>query len=253
VNVRETGAKKSVVATPDSVSPAARTDMPLVQRQTVEIAREPDEPAVVNAAPTTDAMPRVTPIAVERTDLPESPALAAPMPADMPLAARPRVESKPLATSQPPTVQRRVEAEDSEASTFDLSERVLARVTPPDRRTAAKPIDLPLHHQPVVQRESQPQATAMRSVAQALARVENASTSVAATVASPVIQRMPEPVIQRSLAEPTSTPVDSGVIQRVTGVPTEAPEPVDLDQLARQVYPILKRMLAVERERRPYR
>jgi hypothetical protein len=46
------------------------------------------------------------------------------------------------------------------------------------------------------------------------------------------------------------------LIQRVENAAAEAPEtsaPVDLDTLARQIYPIIKRLLAVERDRRTSR
>jgi hypothetical protein len=70
---------------------------------------------------------------------------------------------------------------------------------------------------------------------------------------APVIQRAPEPIIQRMPAEPAGASTRSGLIQRVENTPadlTEASSSVDLDALARQVYPIIKHLLAVERDRR---
>jgi len=73
---------------------------------------------------------------------------------------------------------------------------------------------------------------------------------------APVIQRTPEPIIQRMPIEPAAPASGSGLIQRVENAPadlTEASAPVDLDTLARQVYPIIKHLLAVERDRRTSR
>jgi hypothetical protein len=79
-----------------------------------------------------------------------------------------------------------------------------------------------------------------------------------ASMATMSIQRSWEPE-----AAPSSSAVvdnETGLIQRVeeTGMPfsEEAESPaaeLDLDGLARQVYPLVKRMLAVERDRRPFR
>ncbi|MBL7202682.1 MAG: hypothetical protein ISS56_21305 [Anaerolineae bacterium] len=69
------------------------------------------------------------------------------------------------------------------------------------------------------------------------------------------IQRRP----QGEASESVPTPAESGyvgVIQRVTVGPEESAEPesgqgeLNLDRLARQVYPMIRRMLAIERERR---
>ncbi len=55
-------------------------------------------------------------------------------------------------------------------------------------------------------------------------------------------------------------PEGIGVVQRVEEAetiagqpPEEGEEEMDLDKLARQVYPIIRRLLAVERERRSAR
>lgn len=60
----------------------------------------------------------------------------------------------------------------------------------------------------------------------------------------PVVQHemaVQGPVVQRAMAEPMEN--TSSPSQDTSG------EPLDLDQLAREVYPIIKRMIAVERER----
>jgi hypothetical protein len=73
-----------------------------------------------------------------------------------------------------------------------------------------------------------------------------------------VVQRQPAPVSLGSAVASDSTQV----VQRLEVGEKEEGEPVtkgedepemDLDDLARQVYPLIRRMLAVERERRPYR
>ena len=76
-----------------------------------------------------------------------------------------------------------------------------------------------------------------------------------ALVTAESIQRRP----QGEASESVPTPAESGyvgVIQRVTVGPEESAEPesgqgeLNLDRLARQVYPMIRRMLAIERERR---
>ena len=69
-------------------------------------------------------------------------------------------------------------------------------------------------------------------------------------------------VVQRQAVEvpagpPEPSPAGAGLAQRVslgppeTGIRSRDEEPrLDLDDLARQVYPFIKRMVAVERERR---
>jgi hypothetical protein len=60
------------------------------------------------------------------------------------------------------------------------------------------------------------------------------------------VQRAPEPV-QRAETEPETSPAP---MMAPPPAVAEEPRPINLDQLARQVYPILKRMLAADRERR---
>lgn len=75
---------------------------------------------------------------------------------------------------------------------------------------------------------------------------------------------VPDAVVQRAMAMPRPAPVKPvevssvSVVQRAPGdgqQGTDALQPpeVDLDALARQVYPVLKRMLQVERERSGHR
>jgi hypothetical protein len=74
-----------------------------------------------------------------------------------------------------------------------------------------------------------------------------------------VTHRLPDAVVQRAIARAPSlaavTPVRAELVQRdVTPEVSPAPEPAptvtyDLDALARQVYPLIKRMLQIERER----
>lgn len=82
-------------------------------------------------------------------------------------------------------------------------------------------------------------------------------TDYTPTPASPVVQRRPEP---SSPAPETASPA-TDTIQRVIDEPVTSTEPAesseqsapDLDKLARQILPIIKRKLAVERDRRPFR
>jgi hypothetical protein len=76
--------------------------------------------------------------------------------------------------------------------------------------------------------------------------------------AEPVVQTMPL-VTPVSVSRIQLTPEQVGpvIVQRAATTVATAPSPaavepstVDLEQLARRIYPILKRMLAVERERR---
>ncbi|HMQ52057.1 MAG TPA: hypothetical protein PKD98_08195 [Anaerolineae bacterium] len=77
---------------------------------------------------------------------------------------------------------------------------------------------------------------------------------------SPAVQRAVEAPSPATAPEPVSDPTPSlGTIQRfeeTAPVPSASeakPEAANLDRLARQVYPLVKQMLAVERERRPFR
>jgi hypothetical protein len=176
-------------------------------------------------------------------------------PLDMPLVQR-QVESQ---TAEPAVTQRSAVSGETPVvqSAPDLSERILSRVAPPERRAPAKPIDLPLHRAPV-QPESQPVAPAVsRPVAHESGFAVVAPPALAPGSA-PSIQRMPEPVIQRTPIESADSSAEAGFIQRTETVPelaAQPPEaaPVDLDQLARQVYPLIKRLIAIERERRAFR
>ena len=83
-----------------------------------------------------------------------------------------------------------------------------------------------------------------------------ASPTPAATIQT---HRVPEAVIQRAMATyappPAITTVDvahAAVVQRAAEeeAPQSGAAQMDLDAIAREVYPILRRMLEVDRERR---
>ena len=83
-------------------------------------------------------------------------------------------------------------------------------------------------------------------------RAASAPAAIASVSTAPasggIVQRS---IIQRAETEPGSEGMVTGVSVGESEV-TEGPA-MNLDELARQVYPLIKRMLAVERERRPYR
>ena len=71
----------------------------------------------------------------------------------------------------------------------------------------------------------------------------------------PVIQRLPDDGGRQPPVDLTAAAgaPQAGVVQRVILGPEgeeKAEGGLDLDRLARQVYPLIKRMMAVERERR---
>jgi hypothetical protein len=100
-------------------------------------------------------------------------------------------------------------------------------ITRPDRQQgpfSARPsLSGPIQRQPVV-----PEATVLQPP-------------------RPVAASHESPVVQRALHDEDSPPV------AVTTEASQEEQAVDLDALARQIFPRVKRMLAVERERRPFR
>ncbi len=91
-------------------------------------------------------------------------------------------------------------------------------------------------------------------------QVQRTSAAGSATAArpAPVKQITAAPVIQRATLQspiPTATTVE--VIQRAEGAVENAPTTSNrqalLNDLARQIYPLVKRMLAIERERRVFK
>jgi len=70
-----------------------------------------------------------------------------------------------------------------------------------------------------------------------------------------VTQPTPAQVVQREVSPPEITPiggtpsVQGQLVQRAEGEGGE-PEEIDLADLARKIYPLVKRMLSIERERR---
>jgi hypothetical protein len=285
-------AKNVVAPLTDAPTPTPRIEMPLVQQQPIERGGVADgvasdqsslaaptasvlrQPTGDQATPRQPAAPIVQrqpgePIAAAEPAPPSHgdtavvpPVLVQPQaPLDMPLAQRqPPSQPSAEATAQRKAVTDGVEAEPSAVS--DLSERILSRVAPAERRAAPKPIDLPLHRVSVAP-DSEP-VTAPSSPSASAGAAPLTAPSFTPGVA-PAIQRMPTPVIQRTPSEGGAdiSSAETGFIQRVETVPEAAalaakqPEataaPVDLDQLARQVYPLIKRLIAIERERRAFR
>ncbi len=95
-------------------------------------------------------------------------------------------------------------------------------------------------------------------------RPEMAGAEFGPPATGAVVQRWPAgagPELATRTVELARPAVASSVLQRLeeeestpAGSETEAQESTpDLDKLARQIYPLLKRMLAVERDRRPFR
>jgi len=73
-------------------------------------------------------------------------------------------------------------------------------------------------------------------------------------VVTPVVQRRLNPALAAlvSAAEPVIASAAEMITKQVTAPATQnRGEPPDLETLARQVYPLIKRMLAIERERHP--
>jgi hypothetical protein len=125
-----------------------------------------------------------------------------------------------------------------------------------------KGIELPAHKVPLPFR---PQADSEQRPALPLAIPRLMESAGAAAEPAPARPITPAPpTIQRyAAAEPTAPVISTtpaAVVQRVeeqtlvaaASPPGEETAP-NLDDLARQVYPLIKQMLAVERERRPFR
>jgi hypothetical protein len=223
----------------------------LVQR-TVAPPRQPAAPIVQRqTANPIDTAELVEPSGGEATIAPQA-VVDGYAPLDLPLAQRQPVESQ--ISAQPSIAQ----FDGAPPPRFDLSERILSRVVPSERRAAVAPVELPLHRAPV-QPESRPAAiTASHVTASERSSTSGAAPAIASS-AAPVIQRTIEPAIQRTPIESAASSADTDFFQRVDTVPeTAAQQPeataaVDLDRLARQVYPLIKRLIAIERERRAFR
>jgi len=276
----------SLPARSTDVTPA-RSDLPLVQRQTApsapsmtqrQVSATPTsagEPQVVgdNEALAAPIAPEVTPTrsgrgtppaqAVERymteaeSASPEVPETSTPMRegppirSEMPLVQRRAVDAQPI---EPEQIQRHIDALVLDQAA-NMGERILARVASHETVPAARLPALPLH-QPVVQRVSAPEVKAAPQPLASQTVSIAPAMSAPAPLSGPVIQRTPASVIQRMPAEPATSSSGSGLIQRVENASADVPEtsaPMDLDTLARQVYPIIKHLLAVERDRRTSR
>jgi hypothetical protein len=150
-------------------------------------------------------------------------------------------------------LQAYVQAKSYAPSAATAEQASLPEAVPVTEHAVAAPAIMPLYN-PVV---------AAQRAAQAAARTTESR--------SPYEQVMPPPASNLPLATPpTVVQRAQEVVPRVgetppitqsytasTALQTQATEPakptVDLDQLARQIYPILKRMLRVETERRASR
>lgn len=148
--------------------------------------------------------------------------------AELPLATPRTVGAAPIAVA--PTIQR-MPAEET------ASPDVMPLVSMPEPRPAPQAEPKPMA---IVQRKPAEAATATATLpfpTLPLARVTPSASSQ----------------IQRAETETTtsaSTPTDTGSSSSDKSKPDTQKSTVDLNDLARRIYPILKRMLAVERERR---
>jgi hypothetical protein len=68
------------------------------------------------------------------------------------------------------------------------------------------------------------------------------------TPTTETVQREPDPAVP-----PPDIPDISPIVQRAAAEEVEFEEEIDLTDLARRIYPIVKRLLAIERERWPGR
>ena len=233
--------------TPEVTPTRSARSVPLAQRHTIEaeMVAPPQPPEAATEA--RGAFPPAQ--------------IAPPSRSEMPLVQRHIADTQPVEEEpiqrqlgEPPSPAGAAPLPDQTAT--NISDRILARVVGHEHIPAAKLPDLPLH-QPVPQRVSAPEAKAASQLVKSEFVAAVPAPPVSVPAITPAIQRTPEPVIQRTPTEPSTTSQEAGFIQRVESGPAEpgpeAPEPVDLDNLARQVYPIIKHMLAVERERRSFR
>jgi hypothetical protein len=137
-----------------------------------------------------------------------------------------------------------------------LSERVIARVAASERLPTTKLPELPLHHR--IQREVQSEVSSAPKPFSIESRATASAIPGNVLSVTTVSQPTPAGLIQRQPADQAISPPGSGIMQQVTETPPAASKPLlekkaDLDELARQIYPLIKRMLAVERERMPRR
>jgi hypothetical protein len=250
--------------TPQAIVPptsAPISDLPHMRPSVEPMQREVNETAFPPLAPHGIVEPTAAHLSQPAVMLPDEGELRSGMAANTPPSTAPVLPAMPLVQRAMRNPVRRAattdRAEVTEVSpSVELAERILARVTQPDRPATVRPIELPLFH-PVV-RERQPMPTEESRPAPSASRPARVPVSTAPR-AAPAATIAPVAVIQRQVAEPPAPLADSGTIQRVETEPSTAaissasPAETNLDDLARRIYPLIKRMLAVERERRPFR
>jgi len=259
-------------------SNAARTEAGTVESFAQPAAATHQRADAASGAPVDVAMPLVRPgrgVARPSSTIPAattSPTAGGPMAAPLPTTSRAAAPpAAPLATAQAGIVQRaaaedaRAADEDARAADEDaraapMVQADAARADVRDEASPAPPPALPAHPAHRVAREP---ATSTPAAPPQFAPQPPAAPSAPA----PVMQtlRLPDAVLQRAMAAyappPVVTPVsatDVSLVQRANGVDSTGSHEngaaqtavVDLDAIARDVYPILRRMLQVDRERR---
>jgi hypothetical protein len=158
----------------------------------------------------------------------------------------PHMATLPQARGQTATVEPGETAAwpDEPASPFTLRPQPAAPVVEHSPLPLVPPVRIEVRRESATPPEVIPPQPTPSPPAAPVQRQVVAQTAPAQSVDTPAAASTPPAVIQRAKEEKTATsdqPQDK---------PVEAPE---LDKLARQIYPLIKRMLAVERERRPIR
>ncbi len=257
----------------------AAADLPL--NQSAQLDAPPELSGVAEAA-VSQQMPRVpgevsdgtqdssgvTPARIQRQ--PEVPAHPAP-PLDSASAQRvPQVQAEvgPIATVQravAPEADRGVAAPRGESVTALLRQRIAdqavqrseAETEPsaPQAAESATPLEAASPIQPATARTAG-EARLQRMPDLPLIRRAQADQSDAEKPSAPPPERKPPsataPVerIQRTIEPGAVSSAPANRVQRVLGEASGGGASIDLDQLAREVYPIVKRLIAIERERR---
>lgn len=262
------------VAVPDSAPPAVRRepqaqeaapgpDRPVVQRRRADV---PDEAAQPRVAPQASVV-RDQAAATELGQSPVSraadqPAALAPgvMPAEAPAPGLPlfRHARRAVAVQRSPAVlpQARAPGQLAESDRADEGDRREARAPTDaamqlsDRQPARRAVPVA---RPLAGVQRRPANTAQPAVIKRGAGVENDAVPKrnrwdreAARPALPLAAPMRAPRVQRAPEDRPAPAAPSAPREPAQTRPAGAP---DLQALARRVYPILKRMLAVERER----
>lgn len=229
--------------------PDARIERPVAQRQAMPGV---ETPRLAMQQPMAAVEP-IEPFAVGREANAEIPSTRPGTRIEPPLAPSERQTLEPepaaaLSSTRPA----------SDLPDFTLGAQVFARRAASQRLTTAQPPALPLKQPALRVPAAQPGAvsdtaapamlpTALGTTPFALRSTPLASEGGVATV----IQRTPI----ETPAIPSAIPSGEGFIQRVESTPPQVTAPTqaqgpDLDDLARKIYPLIKRMLSIERERR---